>query len=49
MMYPEAIVKEEAKTKINKLKSSKTSSALFSGAKIKIEDKYKARIITGIL
>jgi hypothetical protein len=43
------MVKEEANTKMNKLKSSKTSSALFSGAKIKIEDKYKARIIIGML
>ena len=48
-MQPEAIVKLDAKTKINKLKSSITDKALFSGANIKIADKYCAKAITGML
>ena len=48
-MYPDAIVSDEVKTRINKLKSSNTSSALFSGAKINIADRYCANIITGML
>ena len=49
MIYPEAIVSEEAKTNINKLKSSKISNALFSGAKINTAERYWAKIITGML
>jgi 5-keto 4-deoxyuronate isomerase len=49
MMYPEAMVNEEAKTSRNKLRSSRMASALFSGARIKMAERYCARIITGIL
>ena len=49
MIYPEAIVKLEANTKINKLKSRITANARFSGAKINMADKYCAKAITGIL
>ena len=48
-MYPEAIVSDDAKTRINKLKSSKISQALFSGARINTADKYCAKIIIGML
>ncbi|KQB38516.1 hypothetical protein RC62_1872 [Flavobacterium aquidurense] len=48
-MYPDAIVIAEAKTIRNNLKSSKMSSALFSGASIKIADKYCAKTIIGML
>ena len=48
-MYPEAMVNEEAKTMINKLKSSNTERALFSGARINIADKYWAITIMGML
>jgi hypothetical protein len=49
MIYPEAIVMADAKTIRNNLKSSRISSALFSGASIKIADKYCAKIIIGML
>jgi hypothetical protein len=49
MIYPEAIVSEDAKTRINKLKSSKILSAPFSGANINIAERYCARIIIGML
>jgi hypothetical protein len=39
----------EAKTRKNRLMSNIMASALFSGAKMKIADKYCATIITGIL
>ena len=43
------MVKLETKTSINKLKSSKTHKALFSGAKIKMAERYCATTIMGIL
>ena len=43
------MVKPEAITIINRLKSSKTDSALFSGAIIKIADRYCANAIIGML
>ena len=43
------MVKLDAKTKIKRLKSSTTVKARFSGANIKIADKYCAKAITGIL
>jgi hypothetical protein len=43
------MVKEEAKTMINKSKSSKMDKALFSGARINIADKYWAITIIGML
>jgi hypothetical protein len=43
------MVRVDAKTRINKRQSKITSSALRSGAKIKIEAKYCARTIIGIL
>jgi hypothetical protein len=49
MIYPEAIVKEEAKTSKNKSKSSKMFNAPFSGAKIKMAERYCAKIIIGML
>jgi hypothetical protein len=43
------MVMEDANTIINKLKSSNTFKALFSGERMKIADKYCAKIITGML
>ena len=39
----------DAKTIKNKWKSNKISSALFSGARINIADKYCAKMIIGML
>jgi hypothetical protein len=47
MMYPDAIVSEDAKTRINRLKSSKISNALFFGAKINTAE-YWAKIMMGM-
>jgi hypothetical protein len=49
MIYPDAIVKEEAKTSKNKSKSNKMFKAPFSGAKINMADRYCAKIIIGML
>lgn len=43
------MVSEEAKTMMNNSKSSKIDKALFSGARIKIADRYWAKTIIGIL
>lgn len=43
------MVNEEAKTMINKSKSSKTDNALFSGARINIAERYWAKTIIGML
>ena len=43
------MVSPDAMTIINKLKSSKTDSALFSGAIIKIAERYCANAIIGML
>ena len=43
------MVKLDARTIIKRLKSKRISSACFSGASIKIADKYCAKAIIGIL
>jgi hypothetical protein len=43
------MVRLETKTMMKRLKSNKTSNARFSGAKIKIADKYWAKAIIGML
>ncbi len=43
------MVNDDAKTIMKRLMSSKTDSALFSGASMKIADKYWANAITGML
>ena len=48
MIQPEAIVKVDAKTIKNKLKSKITAKARFSGARIKTAERYWAKTIMGI-
>jgi hypothetical protein len=43
------MVNEETKTMINKSKSKSIDSGFFSGARIKIADKYWAKTIIGML
>lgn len=50
MMYPDAMAKLEATTKINKFQSKITADGeIPSGDRIKTADKYCAKISTGML
>ena len=49
MIYPDAIVIDEANTNKNRFKSNKLANVPFSGDNINIADKYCASIITGML
>jgi hypothetical protein len=49
IIYPEAIVRDEASTNKNKFKSNRLAKVPFSGARMKTADKYWAKIIRNVI